>query len=497
MPPLLFPLLVIIFLTLVFLLLTKHRKNNEPFHPPPGPKGIPFIGNLHQFNALKPHVYLSELAKTYGPILSLRFGRIPVVVVQSAKLAKEVLHTQDLNFSNRPQFVGSQKLSYNGLDIAFSQYNEYFREVKKISVVHLLNSKRVESFTPISQEEVLRMIKTISLLSSASKIVDLSELLTAYSSSNICRIAFGKRYEEAEGSRSSFRTLLNDVQAMLIASFYADFFPLGGFLDRLNGNSSRLEKTFKDLDAFYEEIISDHLDPNRTKSEQEDIIDVLLHLRKERSFELTLDHIKALLMNIFLGGTDTSSVMVVWAMTELVKNPHTMKKVQEEIRNVVRTKGFVEKYDLPKFKYFKAVVKETFRLHPAAPLLVAHEAVKRTTIDGYDILPKTLVYINVWAIGRDTKLWKDPEKFMPERFFETSIDFKGNDFELLPFGAGRRMCPGLNLGIVNMELALANLLYSFDWEIPDGLTMEDIDTDVLPGIAMHKKNPLCLVAKEI
>ncbi|KMT20528.1 hypothetical protein BVRB_1g005120 [Beta vulgaris subsp. vulgaris] len=313
MPPLLFPLLVILFLTLVFLLLTKHRKNNEPFHPPPGPKGIPLIGNLHQFNALKPHVYLAELAKTYGSILSLRFGRIPVVVVQSAKLAKEVLQTQDLNFSNRPQFVGSQKLSYNGLDIAFSQYNEYFREVKKISVVHLLNSKRVESFAPIGQEEVLRMIKTISSLSSASKIVDLSELLTAYSSSNICRIAFGKRYEEAEGSRSRFHTLLNDAQAMFIASFYADFFPLGGFLDRLNGNLSRLEKTFKDLDAFYEEIISDHLDPNRTKSEQEDIIDVLLNLRKERSFELTLDHIKALLMvilnshNIYLLSFDSAS----------------------------------------------------------------------------------------------------------------------------------------------------------------------------------------------
>ncbi|XP_010670976.1 6,7,8-trihydroxycoumarin synthase [Beta vulgaris subsp. vulgaris] len=493
--PLMFALLAILFLTLVFLLLTKHRKD-EHVHLAPGPKGIPLIGNLHQFDASKPHVYLANLAKTYGPILSLRFGRVPVVVVQSAKLAKEVLQTQDLNFSDRPQFAGSQKLSYNGLDIAFSPYNEYFREVKKISVVHLLNSKRVESFAPIGQEEVLRMIKNISSLSSASKIVNLSELVMAYSCSNMCRIAFGRRYEEAEASRSKFHTLLNDAQAMFIAFFFADYFPFGGCLDWLSGNSSRLERTFKDLDAFYEEIINDHLDPNRFKSPQEDIIDVLLNLKKQRCFELTLDHIKALLMNIFVAGTDTSSVMVVWAMTELVKNPHTMKKVQEEIRNVVQNKDFVDKNDLPKFKYFKAVVKETFRLHPAAPLLVAHESVKKTTIDGYDILPKTLVHINIWAIGRDPKLWKDPEKFMPERFFETSIDLKGSDFELLPFGAGTRMCPGLNLGIVNMELALANLLYSFDWEIPDGLTKEDIDTDVLPGIAMHKKNPLCLVAKE-
>lgn len=188
--------------------------------------------------------------------------------------------------------------------------------------------------------------------------------------------------------------------------------------------------------------------------------------------------------------------MVIWAMTELVKNPNSMKKVQEELRNATHNKGCLNNDDLKDLKYFKAVVKEALRLHPAVPLLVTREAIRKSTIKGYDILPKTLVQVNAWAIGRDPKSWNDdPEKFMPERFLESPIDFKGRDFELLPFGAGRRMCPGLNLGVANTELALANLLYSFDWELPSGLTKEDIDTDVLPGISMHKKNPLCLVAK--
>lgn len=186
---LIYPLLAVLSLTMIYFL-----RKNESFHPPPGPKGIPLIGNLHQYDPSKPHIYFANLAKIYGPILSLRFGRVPVVVIQSAKLAKEVLQTQDRNFCSRPPMVGMQRLSYNGLDIAFSPYNEYFKKMKKLSVVHLLSSKRVESFAPICQEEVLRMMNKISSLSSTSKTVNLSELLVNFTCSNICKIAFGKRY---------------------------------------------------------------------------------------------------------------------------------------------------------------------------------------------------------------------------------------------------------------------------------------------------------------
>ncbi|XP_074282446.1 cytochrome P450 83B1-like [Silene latifolia] len=494
-------LLFLLFLSFscIFLLHKKH-KNYDSFHPPPGPKGLPFIGNIHQFDSFQPHIYLSKLSKIYGPILTLKFGRKPIIVIQSAQTAEQVLKTQDLNFCSRPKLIASQRIAYNGLDIAFVPYNEYYKEVRKICVVHLLNSNRVQSYAPIRQDEVSRLVESISTLSSCSEIVNLSELAMNYANSNICRVAFGKRFDNIEASkRRKFYGLLHEIQALFIGFFFTDYFPWISWLDKLTGQKSRLERAFDELNKFNDELINDHLDPNRPKSDQEDIIEVLLHLRKDRSFgfDLTLNHIKALLMDIVVAGTDTSAAMIVWAMTELLKNPEIMTKVQEEIRKTIHDKDYnrVTMDDLPNLTYFKAVVKETFRFHPAAPLLIVRETVRQCVVNGYDILPKTLVYINVWAIGRDPECWNDPEKFIPERFLGSSVDYKGQDFGLIPFGAGRRMCPGLVLGVANFELALANILYSFDWDLPKGVDKDDLDDVVLPGIAMHKKNHLCLVAK--
>lgn len=171
-----------------------------------------------------------------------------------------------------------------------------------------------------------------------------------------------------------------------------------------------------------------------------------------------------------------------------------MKKAQEEVRNLYGNKEFIDEEDIQKLKYLKAVIKETFRLYPTAPLL-PRETNKSFIVDGYEIQPKTLVYVNTWAIHRDPEAWKDPDEFYPERFLNNDIDFKGRDFELIPFGAGRRICPGLPMGIATVELIIANLLNSFDWELPIGMAPEDIDVEALPGLAVQKKNHLCLVAK--
>lgn len=196
-----------------------------------------------------------------------------------------------------------------------------------------------------------------------------------------------------------------------------------------------------------------------------------------------------------MAATDTSAAASVWAITALMKHPRVMKRAQEEIRNTFGNKGFIEEHDVQKLSYLKAVVKETLRLYLPAPLLVLRETNKDSILDGYEIAAKTIVYVNAWAIHRDPEAWKDPEAFYPERFLENDVDFKGNHFEFIPFGAGRRICPGLTMGVTNVELVVANLLYAFDWELPQGMKKEDIDTEVLPGITQHKKNPLCLVAK--
>ncbi|KAJ9674865.1 hypothetical protein PVL29_024042 [Vitis rotundifolia] len=407
------------------------------------------------------------------------------------------MKTHDLEFSGRPSSLGLKKFTYNGLSLSVAPCNDYWREMRKVCALHLFNSKRVQSFRHIREDEVLKMVKKISKFASGSKLTNLSEILILLTSTIICRVAFGKRYDDEGCERSRFHELLGGVQAMSLTFFFSDYFPLMSWVDKLTGMIARLEKVFEELDLFCQKIVDEHLDPNRPKPEQEDITDVLLRLQKDRSstVDLTWDHIKAMFVDIFIAGTDTSAATVVWAMTELMKNPIVMKKAQEELRNLIGKKGFVDEDDLQKLSYLKALVKETMRLYPAAPLLVPRETLEKCVIDGYEIAPKTLVFVNAWAIGRDPEFWENPEEFMPERFLGSSIDFKGQDYQLIPFGGGRRICPGLLLGAVMVELTLANLLYSFDWEMPAGMNKEDLDTDVKPGITMHKKNALCLLAR--
>ena len=195
-----------------------------------------------------------------------------------------------------------------------------------------------------------------------------------------------------------------------------------------------------------------------------------------------------------MGATDTTAATTVWAMTALIKNPRVMKKLQEEIRSMGGKKDFLDEEDIQNFTYLKAVIKEILRLHLPSPLLL-RETNENCIIDGYEIPAKTLAYVNVWAIHRDPEVWKDLEEFCPERFLDNDTNFRGQDFNLIPFGTGRRICPGMPLAIATLDLILANLLNSFNWELPAGVTKEDIDTERLPGIAQNKKNPLYLVAK--
>ncbi|KAL2892849.1 Cytochrome P450 71A9 [Bienertia sinuspersici] len=507
-------LLLLLFLATIFLLFflsSKSSNTSNEFEKsplklvshPPGPKGLPIIGNFHQFDPIKTHLYFFQLSKEYGPLIYLKLGFVPTIVVSSAKLAKEVLKIQDHVFCSRPSFVGQRKLSYNGLDLTFAPYNEYWREMRKISVTHLFSSKRVQTFSWIREEEVCRIVRVISSLSSESKLANLSELATTLTNSIICRIGFGKNHNDDHQSRSRFQSLLHQSQALLSGFFFSDYFPYMGWVDKVSGASRKLERVFWELDEFYQELIDQHLNSSRKYlGKQGDIIDVLLQLREEHNmpFDLTLDHIKAVLMNILLAGTDTSAAAIVWAMTELIRNPNSMKKVQEEVRNLVKgqqsSTTFIQEEQLQHLEYLKAVIKETYRLHPPGPLLVPRQTLERCSLGGqYQIESKTLVYINAWAIGRDPDSWNDPETFHPERFLGNPIDYKGQDFELLPFGAGRRGCPGLLLGATTVELALANLLCNFDWELPAFMKREDIDMDSLPGVTTHKKEALCLIAR--
>ncbi|CAH2066266.1 unnamed protein product [Thlaspi arvense] len=197
--------------------------------------------------------------------------------------------------------------------------------------------------------------------------------------------------------------------------------------------------------------------------------------------------------DVVLGGIDTSAITMTWAMAELARNPRVMKKVQSEIRSQMGNKSKISLDDTDQLSYLKMVIKETWRLHPPAPLLVPKEVISEFEINGYTIQPKTLLHVNVWAIGRDPDTWKDPDMFLPERFIDSNIDTKGQHFELLPFGGGRRICPAIYMGTTMVEFGLANMLYNFDWNLPEGMVVEDIDMEEAPGLTVRKKNDLLLV----
>lgn len=188
---------------------------------------------------------------------------------------------------------------------------------------------------------------------------------------------------------------------------------------------------------------------------------------------------------------------MVWAMSELIKNPRVMNKVQSEIRTLIGKKPKVKGDDVGNLKYLKMVIQETLRMHPVAPLLIPHEAMRQCKISGYDVYPKTRILVNAWAIGRDANAWENPNEFYPERFEATDRDYRGRHFEYIPFGAGRRICPGITMSITTMEYTLANLLHCFDWEMPSGLTREDLSMEEGSGLTVNKKEPLWLVPHKI
>ncbi|MQM16378.1 hypothetical protein Taro_049334 [Colocasia esculenta] len=294
---------------LAFLILfgeiTKKQERPKP-KLPPGPRGLPVIGNLHLLGK-HPHQTLYQLSKQYGPIMQLQLGRVPAVVISSAQMAEQVLKTHDLLFCSRPDMATGKRLSYNFSDVVLSPYNAAWRELRKITMLNLLNPKMVE---------------------------------------------------------------------------------------------------------------------------------------------------------------DPSFATMEYAMVELVKNPRVMSKAQEE----------------------------TLRLHPMVPLLISRETMDHVKINEYDVFPKRRVYVNAWAVARDPDFWDQPDEFIPERFVGSNIDFRGHNFEFLPFGAGRRICPGLSFGIMTVELALANLLYAFNWELPNNMKKEEINMEETSGITVHLKTNLQLQA---
>ncbi|KAI0524700.1 hypothetical protein KFK09_004082 [Dendrobium nobile] len=495
-------LLVALLLITMFVLLagrSKRKSISKKIPLLPSPHGLPFIGNLHQISLL-PHRSLFELSKKHGPLMLLQLGSIPTLVVSSASTAREIMRTHDLVFASRPSLKASRIVLYNNNDMCLAPYGEYWRQTRKICVTNLLSIKMIQSFSLMRMEEVSLMIERIARMASANNgVVCVSEILNKLTSDVLCKSVLGSSLSE---ERRKFLCELIRMNLVLFGKlFLEDYFPRLRWLDVLFGLEGELRKHSEIWDSLLGEFVQEHvsrLAEGETTSST-DFIDVLLQLQKDSSlpFVLTDEQIKALLLDIIVAGTDTSHALLDWCMVELIRNPIVMEKVQSEVRGIAHGEEKVREEYLDKLSYMKAVIKEVLRLHPPVPLLVARESLRDCQIQEYNIPKKTRVLINAWAIGRDEVYWKEPQEFKPERFLGDDVDYKGNDFHYIPFGAGRRICPGIQFAIAIVELALANLVYRFNWKLPSGISCDGMDMEDSAGITTPRKEKLYLVPIEI
>ncbi|TMW86937.1 hypothetical protein EJD97_020679 [Solanum chilense] len=476
-------------------LLSKQRKPTQNL--PPGPWKLPFVGNIHHLiGSQLPHHTLRDLARKHGSLMHLQLGEIPTIVVSSPRVAQEVLKTHDLAFTNRPGLLSVQILTYNYSDIAFAPYGNYWRQMRKLCTLELLSAKNVVSFASIREEEAFDLLQDVE--SKSGSVINLTEKIYALTNAVICRAAFGKRRKEES---SYFMSLIKELSLMITGLDISEVFPSLKFLQVITGTKEKLLKLHKKFDKVLDKIIEEHKHKfdDEESSRKNDLVNLLLKLQESGTldFSFTRDNIKAVILDMFLAGTETSATVLDWAMVEMMRNPKVMEKAQTELRRILKGKNRVTEIELKEVSYLKLVIKETLRLHPPLPLLLPRECREECVIDGYDIPIKTKVIVNAWAINRDAEFWEDSESFTPERFINSAsnnLEFIGQNYEYLPFGGGRRMCPGISFGLSNVELPLAQLIYHFNWKLPNGMKPEDVDVTETPGSSCSRKCNLCVIA---
>ncbi|XP_021847070.1 cytochrome P450 76AD1 [Spinacia oleracea] len=465
---------------------------------PPGPKPLPIIGNILEVGE-KPHQSFANLAKIHGPLISLRLGSVTTIVVSSAEVAKEMFLKKDYPLSNRTIPNSVTAGDHHKLTMSWLPVSPKWRNFRKITAVHLLSPQRLDTCQSLRHAKVQQLFQYVQECAEKGEAVDIGKAAFTTSLNLLSKLFFSVElaYHKSHNSQQ-FKELIWNIMEDIGKPNYADYFPILGCLDP-SGIRRRLASNFDKLIAVFQGIITQRLsrsDSTTTAATApatatDDVLDILLDLHKHN--ELSMGEINHLLVDIFDAGTDTTSSTFEWIMAELIRNPKMMKKAQEEIEHVLGKDKKIQESDFIKLPYLQAIIKETLRLHPPTVFLLPRKADIDVELYGYIVPKDAQILVNLWAIGRDPQAWRKPEVFLPDRFLGSKIDVKGRDFGLLPFGAGRRICPGMNLAIRMLTLMLATLLQFFNWKLEEGMNPEDLDMDEKFGIALQKTKPLKII----
>ncbi|KAL8503642.1 hypothetical protein ACS0TY_022393 [Phlomoides rotata] len=477
----------------IFWIFTHSRSHTAGPPLPPGPRGLPVLGYL-PFLKVNLHLQFTQLAHKYGPIYRLWLGSKLCVVLTSPSLIKEVVRDQDSIFANRDPSAAAMA-AHGGQDIFWSPNGTYWREMRKLFVREMLSNKNLQASHALRVVEVREFVRDLN--TKIGEKIEIGEMIFVTEVRVLMAMLWGGEIEGEERERvgAEFREKVTKFVDLFGRANVSDFFP---GLAKFDVQGIAREIKGVGIDEILDSLIEGRMKKERGRGEEnrkKDFLGILLELKDhklgdESSFGLF--QIKAILMDVIVGGTDTTSTTVEWVMAELLNNPDVMAKVQQELTDFVGEHNIVEESHLSKLGYLDAVVKETLRMHPPLPLIVPRVPSQSTTLGGYSIPKGTRVFLNIWSVCMDPQLWKEPSKFKPERFLNehADVEYIGNNYQYFPFGSGRRVCPGLILAERMVMYLLATLLHSFEWRLSEG---EGIDLLGKFGIVMRKSTPLLAI----
>ncbi|KAJ8769913.1 hypothetical protein K2173_008995 [Erythroxylum novogranatense] len=489
----LFNLAFIFFFVLLFFKITAKNLAN-PKKLPPSPRALPIIGHLHLLKR-PAHRALHELSTKYGDILFLRYGSRKVLLVSSLKTAKKCFTTHDVVFANRPQTLAGKHLNYNCTTMGVSSYGAHWRNLRRLTKQELFHAERLSG---IRAEEVRLLLKQLlgdCYMNGTSKVVEMTATLTELAFNIIMRMIAGKRYYGKEANREEaiqFQSITRETEELRGSSNVNDYLALLRWVD-YGGVEQRMKALMKEFDRFLQDLVEEHSRARNVSSATNQqrfptLIGLMLSLKEKEPEIYTNQTIKGVALTTLTAGTQTSVATMEWAMSLLLNSPEALQKAYAEIDSVVGQNRLLDETDLPKLGYLQNIITETLRLFPPVPLLLPHLSSADCTVGGFFVPQGTMLLVNTWSMNRDPKQWPEPEKFMPERFERGGVE----RFKLLPFGEGRRRCPGSDLAERVVGLTLGALIQCYEWE---RVSKEKINMLEGTGLTMPRAHPLEAVCR--
>nr|AMZ03402.1 cytochrome P450 CYP76AH15 [Plectranthus barbatus]UPO25013.1 cytochrome P450 CYP76AH15 [synthetic construct] len=483
-------LLPLFFIALTYFLSWRRRRNL-----PPGPFPLPIIGNLLQIGS-KPHQSFAQLSKKYGPLMSVQLGSVYTVIASSPEMAKEILQKHGQVFSGRTIAQAAQACGHDQISIGFLPVATTWRDMRKICKEQMFSHHSLESSKELRHEKLQKLLDYAQKCCEAGRAVDIREAAFITTLNLMSATLFSTQATEFDSEATKeFKEVIEGVAVIVGEPNFADYFPILKPFD-LQGIKRRANSYFGRLLKLMERYLNERLESRRLNPDapkKNDFLETLVDIIQADEYKLTTDHVTHLMLDLFVGGSETSATSLEWIMSELVSNPSKLAKVKAELKSVVGEKKVVSESEMARLPYLQAVIKEVLRLHPPGPLLLPRKAGSDQVVNGYLIPKGTQLLFNVWAMGRDPSIWKNPESFEPERFLNQNIDYKGQDFELIPFGSGRRICPGMPLADRIMHMTTATLVHNFDWKLEDGAGDADHKGDDPFGLAIRRATPLRII----